>query len=111
MSELNNTLPDPPQHSKVRTFTPQPDGSIVINTESYYEDLSSVGQEIMRHYKTSARDIVADVIKCLDVFKHGGTHKLTIEISTDVDRMPTQITQTYMTNKEVFAKRYKRSAH
>lgn len=98
-------MTDERKHSKVKTFTPQEDGSMQIETESYHEKLSGYKKEVMKHIKTSNATLLSDVISCLDVLKGKGTPELTIVITSDKHNIPSMITKTYTIEKETFNKR------
>lgn len=93
------------KHAKITTYMPQPDGSIEIQTDSYYERPSSLKQEITKHIKTTRDTFMADLINCVDVITSMQTPELTLVITTDRDHNPTLITQTYTTKKIVYPRR------
>lgn len=94
-----------PKHSKIKTFTPQEDGSTKIETKSYYEQLSSIREEIEQHIMTNPGKFLSDIIAALSVISDKKTRELTITIMTDERFNPNRITKTYTTKKESYNKK------
>ena len=72
-----------PKHEKVSVYTPQIDGSVKIDTKSYYDKLSQEVVEVEKHVLTSFHTLKRDVEEALE---HVTTDKasqlvLTIKIS------------------------------
>lgn len=93
------------KHSKIKTYTPLPDGTIEINTESYYEELASIKQEIQKHITTNQNTFLGDLISSVDVITGQKTKELTITITADDRYQPKMITKVYTVRKEKFNKK------
>lgn len=78
---------------------PQPDKTVLIVTEGYFDGLQSVKEQIREDIQTSYATLLTDVIKCLDVFKTD-TPELIIRISKDKTGTPTMIQKTWQTSKK-----------
>lgn len=95
-----------PKHAKITEFTPQKDGSTLIDTKSYYEQLSSHHQEREYRRKTDSKNFIADIIQCASLIKDGKTTKLIIEIEADTyTRQPHKITHRYTVLHENYGRR------
>jgi hypothetical protein len=93
------------KHAKVITHTPQDDGTVEIQTDSYHEEPSSFKQEIMQHKTTSRHDFFSDLIDSVALITKKITRELTLRITVDEAGDPTLITETYTTKKEHYPKR------
>ena len=93
------------KHGRRTKFISQDDGTIVIKTESYHDQLASETEELMQHIKTSKQDFMADLISVASVITSQKTRHLTIEIETDSHYQPIRITKTYLVKKENYNKR------
>jgi hypothetical protein len=98
-------MTDDIKHAKVTTYTSLPDGTVEIQTDSYYERPSGLKQEVMRHIKTNRDTFMTDLITCVEVVTSQKTPELTLVITTDNAGNPTLITQTYTTKKIVYPRR------
>lgn len=96
---------DNPKHAKIKTFTPQDDGSMMIETESYHEKLSGYKQEIMKHINTNKSSFLSDLIASVDVITSQKTKEVTLTITADDSYFPKQITKVYTVKKETYNKR------
>lgn len=95
-----------PKHVRIKTFEEQPDGSVKATTQSYFESLASIKEEIVKQIPTNSNDILSDVISCLDVISKQQTRdKLTISIYLDEWGKPNRIEKHYTTKKETFNRR------
>lgn len=92
------------KHARVTTTIPQQDGSAVIKTESYYEKLNSVKQEIQQSIKTSKATFIADLMKCVSVISDGQSKNLKLEIEADAQGNPIRIVKTWTTVKEYYGR-------
>lgn len=94
------------KHIRIKTFEPQEDGSVKATTESYFESLASVKEEIVKQITTSQDKLLADLISCLDVIhKQEVRDKLTLVIHVDDWNKPNRIEKQYTTKKESYNKR------
>lgn len=87
------------KHAKVKTTTTQPDGSKQIETQSFYEELNSVKQEIQQSIRTSKETFVADLLHCTAVIADGLTREVTIHIEADHNHNPIRIVKTWTIKK------------
>lgn len=95
-----------PKHAKITDYTPQKDGSTIIDTKSYHEQLSSHRQDREYKHKTDGKNFIADVIQCTSLIKEGKTTKLCIEIEADsYTRQPHLITYRYTIMHENYGRR------
>lgn len=95
------------KHAKVRTFTKLEDGSTIVETKSYHEELNMYRKEHIINILTSNATLLADVISCLDVLKGKGTSELVISIKADKDNLPKMITKTYVIENHSYGGRQK----
>lgn len=93
------------KHAKVKTFTPQGNGEMMVETESYDENLSGYKQEIMKHYKTDRASFLSDLMAAIDVISNQTTRELTLTITADDRYQPSRITRLYTVKKEVYKRR------
>ena len=98
-------MSDEKKHVKIRTVKENPDGSLTVNTESYFERLSSIKEEVAKVIVTNKSNLLPDLISCLDVVNKQQTKELTLVISLDEFNQPTKITKQYTTHKENYKKR------
>jgi hypothetical protein len=68
------------KHAKVRTITPQPDGSVLIEDSSYYEELTYYRKEVEKQHITSRQTIVQDFVETLKHITLDGSPEITITI-------------------------------
>jgi hypothetical protein len=93
------------KHAKVKTTIPQADGSQLIKTASYYEELNSIKEEVSQHIETNGRSLAVDIIKCLKHITERQTQELTLHITTDKKTGEALlITKTYTTKKEYYGR-------
>lgn len=96
---------DEKKHVKIRTVTENPDGSLTASTESYFETLSSIKEEVIKQIKTDRNNLLSDIISCLDVVTAQKTKELTLMIYLDEFNQPSRIVKQYTTKKENYNKR------
>lgn len=99
------------QHGKEITEKPQPDGSIVKTTNSYYRGiLSAEKTELIEHFETSYKSFLKDYIEAAKPVSDGRTERLTIEIKCDpYTKAPTLISRTYVLKKANYNKHTSKS--
>lgn len=94
------------KHVRIKTFLDLPDGSVQATTESYFESLASIKEEIVKQIPTNTNNVMSDVISCLDVISKQQTRdKLTISIYLDEWGKPNRIEKQYTTKKENYKRR------
>lgn len=93
------------KHTKIKTFTPQTNGEMMVETESYDEQLSGYKQEIMKHFRTNRNSFLGDLMSAIDVISNQKTRELTLTITADERYQPSRITRTYTVKKEVYKRR------
>ena len=92
------------KHAKVKTTYIQDDGTLLIATKSYHEELNSVQEEIQQSIKTDKSSFVADLMRCISPISDGSTTKVTLTIEANADREPTRIIKTWITRKEYYGR-------
>lgn len=101
-----NQVNEDKKHVKIKTFLDLPDGSIQATTESYYESLASIKEEIIKQIPTNRDKLLADVISCLDIISKQQTRDcLTIRVYMDEWGQPNRVEKQYTTKKENYKKR------
>lgn len=94
------------KHAKVITRTPRADGTVLIETESYFESLEAIEQEIRQSIKTTRETLLADVIKCLAAITSKETPELNLVIVTNPRTgEPDRIVKTWIIKKERLGRR------
>lgn len=93
------------KHVVITSYEDQEDGSIKAVTESYFEELSSRKQEVIKKVKTSHKDFLSDIISCLDVINKKQTRELNLKITVDEYHNPQVIVKQYIVRKESFKRR------
>lgn len=93
------------KHTKTTTYEEQEDGSIKTITESYFEELASRKEDIIKNMKTSHNTFMADLISCTDVLSKHLTKELHLTITVDEWNKPALIVKQYTTRKESFKRR------
>lgn len=88
------------KHAKVKTTTPQPDGTLLIETKSYYEELNSIQEEIQQSIRTTKATFVTDLMHCVSLISDGTSRKITITIEANDRNEPTRIVKTWTVRKE-----------
>lgn len=92
---------DKPDFGQQTREIPNPDGTTTIETDSFHSgDKTWVKVETRKDIKTSHHTLLADVVACLDVFKHSMTPTLDIFIKRDKDGTPYLIQKTWQVRKE-----------
>lgn len=94
-----------PKHTKVTVYEEQEDGSIKCITESYFEELASRKEDIVKSIKTDHNNLLSDIIANLDVVNKKLTKELHLIISMDEWNQPHMITKQYTVKKESFKRR------
>lgn len=97
-------MPETLKHAKVRTITERPDGSAHIKTESYYEELNSVKQEIQQSIKTSKDTFIADLMRCVAPISDGSSREVNIHIEANERNEPCRIVKTWTVDKKFFGR-------
>ncbi len=87
------------RHGRITTSTPQKDGTLLIRTEGYYEELNSIKEEVRQNINTTQETLLKDIIRALDVFNTTDTAEITLRI---IKRrgVPQQIVKTYTVFKK-----------
>lgn len=98
-------MADDPKHTKIRTFTELPDGSIQVITESYFDKLASIKEEIVKQIKTDRSNFYTDLISSADVIYKQQTKELTLRIYSNEWNQVDRIVKEYTVKKENFNKR------
>jgi len=93
------------KHIKVTNYEEQEDGSIKIVTESYFEELASRKEDVVKSIKTDHNNLLSDVITHLDVINKKLTKELHLIITMDEWNQPKTITKQYTVKKESFKRR------
>lgn len=93
------------KHAKVTTTETNQDGTTTITTESYFEKLSHRKQEIEKHIPVSRRNVLSELISCLDVITQEGSPELTITIKSRSDGEPYQLSKRWVASKEDLGKK------
>ena len=94
-----------PKHATITTETPQADGSVIIDTKSYYEKLASHKEEREYRRKTTRKELLNDLFACVSLILEGKTDEIFIHIKNGPNREPALITHRYPILKENFGKR------
>ena len=89
------------KHAKVTTTTPQPDGSIIIESESYYDKLAHAVKEIERQSLTSRGTVLSDIIHILEHITKDNSPKVTITIMSK-NNEPIKIIERWTEYKQDF---------
>lgn len=92
------------KHAKIKTTIHQPDGTDLIHTDSYYEKLNSVKQEIQQSIKTSKASFMADLMRCVSPISDGTSKEVTILIEANDNNEPIRIVQTRTILKEHYGR-------
>ena len=96
---------DTPKHARITSYTQNDDGSIAAVTESYFEDLASRKEDIIKSVKTDHNNFLSDIIACLDVINKHQTKELNLKITVDEWNKPNLIVKQYTVKKENFKRR------
>lgn len=91
------------KHSKVKTSTPQDDGSVVHTSQSYYDKLSYEKIEVEKKLTTSQQTLLKDIISCLEHISNGAD-ELTLKIEASRGT-PKRITKTWVQSKQHYNRR------
>ncbi|MCA9312891.1 hypothetical protein KDA08_01025, partial [Candidatus Saccharibacteria bacterium] len=58
---------DDPKHTKITSYEPSDDETIIAVTESYYEELVGRKTDVIKSIRTNYNDFLSDLIACVDV--------------------------------------------
>lgn len=94
-----------PKHATMVDYDPQPDGSVIIDTKSYFETLASHKQERALRIKSTRTSLLADLMGVVGLIMDNKTNELTIHIQVDPFKGIYNITNRYTVFKESFNKR------
>lgn len=92
------------KHARVTTTIPQKDGTTMIKTESYYEELNSIQEEIQQSIRTDKQSFVTELMKCVSPISDGTSKKVTIVIEANDRHEPIRIVKTWTVRKEYYGK-------
>lgn len=92
------------KHTILTTYVEQPDGSIVAVTESYFDELASRKELVIKKVKTSHKDFLSDIIACLDVVSKKQTKELILRITVDEYYNPDIIVKEYVVKRENYGR-------
>lgn len=92
------------KHAKLKRTIPQPDGSTVIQNESYYESLSSYEEQIEQKIKTSKQTFLADLMKAVAPISDGVSRTVSLSIDADENNVPYRIVQTVTIKKQQYGR-------
>jgi hypothetical protein len=95
--------PATPKHQKVTEYRKNPDGSIEIVQNSYYEKIAQTIVEIEKPMVTSAYTLEQDIEHALEHIKEGA-FKLILTVETR-NGEPTKLTKKYMTIKQSYPRK------
>lgn len=92
-----------PKHQKETTYSKQDDGSIKIQTDSYYEQLAHQVVEIEKQLQSSFYTLKKDIDLALNHIIEDGSPKLVLTI--EIKHGEPKITKRWITLKQSFNKR------
>ena len=98
-------MSEKPKHTKITNITENEDGTLSIESLSYFEELASAKQMIVKKIKTSKGTFLADLVSCVDVITNQQTRELTLKITNDEFNKPATITKTWTIKKDTYKKR------
>lgn len=98
-------MTDNPKHTKITTYTELEDGSIMAVTKSYFDDLASRKEDIIKNVKTNNNNFLSDVLSCLDVINKQQTKELNLKITVDEWNKPSLIVKKYTVKKDNYKRR------
>lgn len=96
---------DNPKHVKITNYALNDDGSILAVTETYFEKLASLKQEVVKSIKTNHNDFLKDLISSVDVISKQQTKELELRISVDEWGKPCRIVKQYTIQREDYKRR------
>lgn len=94
-----------PKYAKIKIIKPQADGTTLIRSESYREELHSYREEVEQSKLTDYNSLINDVMASLKIIKERNTPILTIEIHMDRYGQPERINQKYITEQETYGRK------
>lgn len=81
-----------PEHGKIITSTPQPDSSLVHETETFYDgQLSGYSKEIERSTLVDRQTVLRQIVEEMGI----KAHKITITVHKDKSFEPTRVVVRY----------------
>lgn len=92
------------KHAKLTRRTPQPDGTVKIEREGYYEELNSIEEAIEQSIMTSKTTFLNDLMKCVAPISDGTSRKVTITIEADERHRPIRMIKTWVVRKQYFGR-------
>lgn len=96
---------DDPKHTKITSYEPSDDGTIVAVTESYYEELVGRKIDVIKSIRTNYNDFLSDLVACVDVISKHQTKELDLKITVDEWGKPCRIIKQYTIKREDFKRR------
>lgn len=91
-----------PRHQRITNYKMEEDGTISINSKSYYEQLSQELEEREKFVLTSFNTLKKDVEMALDHMLVDGSSKLVLTIEAPSKNKPMRITKRWVTLKKVY---------
>jgi len=92
------------KHARVVTRTPQPDGTVEILHESYYEKLNSIEVETQQSIKTSKATFPVDLMRCMEPITQHKSRQVIIQVETNERYEPIRIVKTWVIRKEYYGR-------
>lgn len=100
MSDIDN-----PKHTKITSYEPSDDETIMAVTESYYEELVGRKTDVIKSIRTNYNDFLSDLVACVDVISKHQTKELDLKITVDEWGKPCRIIKQYTIKREDFKRR------
>ncbi len=98
-------MSDVPKHMTTRDFIPQEDGSLVIDTKSYHEQLSSHKQEREVRVLTTNQRYLVDLVSCAKAIEERQGLDPEIRVFKDKRTEPYLIVYKYTVKKDSYSRR------
>ena len=92
------------KHARRKLTIPQPDGTELIRTEGYHEELNSITEELRKSVKTDKSNFIKDLMESVNVVTKRQSRKLTLEIEADDAGNPVRIIKTWTIRKEYYGR-------
>lgn len=96
---------DDPKHTKITSYEPSDDETIIAVTESYYEELVGRKTDVIKSIRTNYNDFLSDLIACVDVISKHQTKELDLKITVDEWGKPCRIIKQYTIKREDYKRR------
>jgi len=96
---------DDPKHTKITSYEPSDDETIMAVTESYYEELVGRKTDVIKSIRTNYNDFLSDLVACVDVISKHQTKELDLKITVDEWGKPCRIIKQYTIKREDFKRR------